>query len=262
MKYFATAMLFTGFGPPAGMDPWETTLGLEMVHLPTVSKGKRRVGFEGTKLEDLNKAPVFFRPRLTVGLPADFSATISYAPPLDLFDARAALFAASLNRPLWETDSIRLGARVFAQYANVRGDFTCPAGEEGSGDFRMCSQPSRDTLRAFVHGVEVIASFRLDAIPGVMTDLVPYAGLSGQYMDLEFEVDSTRGPDGAFGRDNRVLYTDGYTWAATAGLSYPVTDRLELSGGFLYSPLSVRRPGQERRSETFLNSRVQVAYTF
>ncbi len=260
MKYFASAMLFTGYGAPERMEPWDTMLSLEVVHLPSLDREERRVGFGGTKLEDLNKAPAIIRPRVTVGLPADFSATFSYAPPLDVFDAKAALFAASLNRPLWETESFRVGARVFAQYANVRGAFTCPEDHHGDPEFDpWCSGQSNDILRAYIHGVEVMASYRLDGIPGVETDLVTYAGLSVQYMDLEFEVDSPRAE--GF-RDNRRLYTDGYTWAATAGTSYPVTDRIELAGGVFYTPLSVERPGRDRRTEALFNSRVQVSYTF
>ena len=115
-------------------------------------------------------------------------------------------------------------------------------------------------MRAIVHGIELAVSYRLDGIPGVETDLVTYAGISGQYMDLEFEVDAPR--SAPVRRDNRRLYTDGYTWAATAGMSYPLTERLELSGGFFYTPLSVQRPQEERESETLLHSRVQVSYSF
>ncbi len=260
MKYFASAMLFTGFGAPEAMEPWESTLSLEVAHLPSIDEEKRRVGFGGSKLEDLNKAPVIVRPRLTVGLPAAFSATFSYAPPLDVFDARAALYAASLNRPLWETESLRLGARVFGQYSHIRGSFTCPHDHWDEPEFEgWCSGPSNDIMRAIVHGVELSASYRLDGIPGIRTDLVVYAGISGQYLDLEFEVDAPRAEGH---RDNRRLYTDGYTWAATGGLAYPVTDRIDLSGGFFYTPLSVQRPREERDTETLLHSRVQVSYAF
>ncbi len=261
MKYFASAMLFTGYGAPKRMEPWETVLSLEFIHLPTLDEEEQRVGFGGSKPEDLNKAPAIIRPRLTIGLPAHFSATFSYAPPLDAFDARAALYAVSLNRPLRETESFRLGARVFGQYSHVRGSFTCPDDHWHEPEYApFCSGASHDTLGVIVHGIELAMSYRLDGIPGVETDLVTYAGISGQYMDLEFEVDAPR--SNPVRRDNRRLYTDGYTWAATAGLSYPVTDRIDLTGGFFYTPLSVQRPGKDRRTETLLHSRVQVSYSF
>ncbi len=261
MKYFASALLFTGYGAPRAMEPWETNLALEVVHIPSLDEDERRVGFGGSKPEDLNKAPAVIRPRLTLGLPADFSLTLSFAPPVEVFDdVRAALYAASLNRPLWETDAFRVGARVFGQYSRIRGSFTCPADHWDEPEYApFCSGRSNDTMRAIVSGAELSASYRLDGIPGIRTDLIVFTGISGQYMDLDFEVDAPRA-DGR--RDNRHLYTDGYTWAATAGLSYPITDRVELSGKLFYTPLSVQRPPGERDPETLLNSRVQVTYRF
>src|SRR3954470_20630857 len=65
MKYFASATLLTGLGP-AGPVGTGLKIGLEGDWLPYLSEAQRTVGFEGTKVEDLNKVPVLGRLRLDI----------------------------------------------------------------------------------------------------------------------------------------------------------------------------------------------------
>src|SRR4029077_19162194 len=81
MNYFTSVSLLAGLGPPSRKKFGSIHLGVELGWIPMLSKSQSKVGFNGVKEEDLNKAPIFGRPRLTLGLPWDFAAVLSYVPP-------------------------------------------------------------------------------------------------------------------------------------------------------------------------------------
>src|SRR5262245_30369726 len=81
LNYFASVTLMAGFGAPYTREPGSLEGGIEVDWIPKLSKSLRRVGFNGLKEEDLNQAPIFIRPHLTVGLPGRFAVTVSYLPP-------------------------------------------------------------------------------------------------------------------------------------------------------------------------------------
>ncbi|HKC23207.1 MAG TPA: hypothetical protein VKF32_00620, partial [Thermoanaerobaculia bacterium] len=62
LKYFIAVSTFTAIGPPAVRQPGSVEVGLELGWIPELDRGQRRVGFEGTTLEDLNKTPLLGRP--------------------------------------------------------------------------------------------------------------------------------------------------------------------------------------------------------
>ena len=70
MKWFASVTLFTSLGPPATREAGSVDLAFELDWIPTLSEDQRRVGFNGTKVEDINRLPVLPRPRVAVGLGA------------------------------------------------------------------------------------------------------------------------------------------------------------------------------------------------
>jgi hypothetical protein len=100
MFYFTAVTLPVGLGTPAAREPGSIDLGLELGTIPSLSKSERTIGFDGIKEEDLNKSPVFARPSVSIGLPADFSLLLSYIPPLRVYGLKPNLFGAILERPL------------------------------------------------------------------------------------------------------------------------------------------------------------------
>src|SRR6266853_4086247 len=72
LKYFASSTLLSGLQPPEMIDEergtGSITVGLETGWLPALNPERARVGFSGKKQEDVNKAPIFMRPVLRVGL--------------------------------------------------------------------------------------------------------------------------------------------------------------------------------------------------
>jgi hypothetical protein len=111
MKYFASVTLLTGLGAPRPAKPGSIELGIEIASVPTLSAEERTVGFGGTKTEDLNRTSVFGRPRVRIGLPHELALTLSYVPPVELFDTEPHLAALAVERPFHMGRRWRLGAR-------------------------------------------------------------------------------------------------------------------------------------------------------
>jgi len=82
MARATAATLFLGAAVPDETQPGEWSFSAELSHIPEVDEEDQRVGFDGTKIEDLNKSPVFGRGRLTVGLPSDLTRRWDLRPGL------------------------------------------------------------------------------------------------------------------------------------------------------------------------------------
>lgn len=261
MKYFAGASLFSGFGPPQSTEPLALNFAFEVTDIPKLDRRERTVGFDGTKEEDTNKAPLLLRPRVTVGLTEKFSLTASYVPPIKVFDVKTELVAASLNRPLIEAGNFTLGARGIAQYGKVEGDITCPKRKLNHPNYAPhCEEASNDTMRMRTYGLELSASYRIPQL----RNLAPYISVSRQKMKLDFEVDAVMPHDF---HDQRRMTASGTTTAFGAGATLPVNERLSLSAGVVYMPNKVHRRDPDppfeqrsRRNEPMVNARFQISY--
>jgi hypothetical protein len=120
MKFFSSVSLLTGLGPPRAREPWSFEIGLELDTIPHLDEDQRRVGFGGAKVEDLNRLPVFARPRLTIGLPAKISLDVAWVPPVELRGVQSNLFSVALERPVYSTGPWTLGVRVYGQIGGAR----------------------------------------------------------------------------------------------------------------------------------------------
>lgn len=256
MKYFTSLSLLTGLGTPVAIEPGKVVLGLEGGLVPSLGEEKRRVGFIGSKVEDLNRTNVFGRLRATIGLPHEFSVTLGVTPPVELGGVTPKLFSVALARPLHEAPKWRLGLRLLAQTGTIEGDLSCPADIVGLDDPVLnpdgCLEPSSDEVTQNYLGLEVSVSPRLGG-----GKWEPHFSLIASHLDLEFQV---RARYSVFDDRSRLL-TDGFEWAATAGAGYRFNERLRGSGEVFYSPLSVvRETARGAQTDELFNVRVLVAY--
>jgi hypothetical protein len=173
MNYFASVTLLAGLGTPYSREPGSLEAGVELDWIPRLSRAQQRVGFNGVKDEDLNQAPVFFRPHLTVGLPERFSLTVSYLPPIRVFGVTPHLFAAAVQRPLFERGPWTVGVRVYGQlFGEIEGAFTCSSDvarfPPGSPQNKFgCEQKSSDTVSFRYGGLELSGSYRIARAGGL-----------------------------------------------------------------------------------------------
>ena len=56
------------------------------------------MGFNGTKVEDLNRTSVFGRPRILVGLPAGFAVEAGWVPPIEINGAKTNIFNGAVEK--------------------------------------------------------------------------------------------------------------------------------------------------------------------
>src|SRR5260370_38612940 len=104
-KFFISQWLFGGLQPPDVSEVHRAgsiSVGLETDWIPALDDGQRRIGFNGTKLEDLNKAPVLVRPVVRIGLPWKLTGVVAATPPWEAVGGTPHLLAFGLGRPLLE----------------------------------------------------------------------------------------------------------------------------------------------------------------
>ena len=263
LKYFGSVSLLGGLPAPALGETahfGSLSLGVELDWLPQLDAGQQFIGFHGTTPEDLNKAPVFARPVLRVGLPDKFVAVVAPTPPMELFGVHSRLLAFGLERPLLERGNWTVGWRGYGQVGSVKGAFTCPTSvlpfpPGSSGNPTDCLYQSQD--RAVLHygGSEFEFSYRLPHHP----KLIPHAAVAGTFMDLAFQTHATV----TAGLDETRLWTRGGTFATSGGVSWLYSKRVAFTVDAFYSPLWVSRSATSpRTNDGLFNVRALMSYSF
>jgi hypothetical protein len=228
MNYYNSVTLFTGMGTPPDVRFGSLRLGLELGWIPRLSESERRVGFDGTKLENINQAPMFGRLRLLVGLPWKISVELGYVPPIELFEVRANLFAMAVERPILQVARFRLGVRAYGEVGEVSGSFTCSGPNDHDAGIN-CMAASNDQIHMRHVGLQLLLGYRFSAFE-------PYLGLAGNYLDNGFHVNAQY--NGLV--DHTELHSDGFSFATNFGLRLNLFNRVWLVGEGFYTPL-VRR---------------------
>ncbi len=251
MKYYASLALFTGMGVPEAMGAGRIDLGFEGGLVPQLSEERRRVGFGGVKVEDLNRTPFFGRVRGKIGLSESTSLELAYLPPIEIDGTKPHMFSVSLGRPFNVSDSWKVGVRGFGHFGSIEGDITCSSTDlEGPNPYD-CVAPSSDDLAQRAYGLEFTTGYVSES------PLRPYVGIAVNYLDLEFQVDALH--SGV--HDRTLQLTDGATVYLTGGATYAAGDKWRLTGELFYSWLSVvRPPGTESTNDGLFNFRFLVSY--
>jgi len=257
MNYFAAATFLTSFGQVGPVAPWKWSLAGEVGSIPRLSDDQRRVGFDGAKLEDLNKTPVFGRLRLTMGLPHDWVAELAYTPPLELNGARPRnIFDLAFGTRLIDRDPWTLSFRAFGQHGTVSGDITCPAQLAGVTDPTLnpyqCQAPSNDTYGVNYFGGDLTAGWNTGAWRW-------HTAFGLVHTDLDVQVDALTGGV----RDRTHLFSSGYLRYVTLGGAYDFGPSWSVATEVLYVPLNVRRgPDADQENDPLTSVRLSVRYRF
>ena len=263
LKYFVSTSLLSGLQPAEVSEVHKTgaiSLGLETDWIPALDEGQRRVGFNGTKVEALNKTPVLVRPVVRIGLPWKLTAIAAAPPPWEAFGVTPHLLAFGLERPLLERKQWTLSWRGYGQVGSVKGAFSCPRSslafargtpQNPSG----CVAESADVATLRYAGSELQFAYR----PRRMPRLVPHVSVGGNFVDAAYHVNAQR----TFGLDRTYEWTRGGTFSTSGGASYLLTSRMSFTVDVFYSPLWVeRKVGAPRTNDGLFNVRALVNYTF
>jgi hypothetical protein len=257
MNYVAASTFMTGFGATPVLAPGDWSVDAVLAYIPRLSEVQQRIGFNGTKFEDLNKTPVFGRARLMVGLPSGFVAELGYTPALQINGTTPRdLFAVAIGRRLFDRTGFSLSARLFGQHGRVGGDITCPAKLAGITDRQQnpfgCQTPSDDRLALNYYGVELTSAWD---VGGWQLHL----GLGAVRSELSVQVDALTFDE----RDRSRLDARGALPFATVGVSRDIAADWSVGIEWLYVPLYVRRPPDFGRERDPLTSvRLQLRHRF
>jgi hypothetical protein len=222
-----------------------------------LSDAQRLVGFNGTKLEDVNRTRVLGRLRASIGLSTKYSLEVAYVPPITFRGVTPNIIMAALGRPFSLSSDWDLGVRLYGQLGTMKGDITCTAAEAAAGanpslNPFQCEAASDDELKQRLVGLEVTAGYRGGRWR-------PYVGVSVAYLDLQFQVNARY--SGII--DNTLETTNGEEVYVIAGLGFNPTERWRLAGEVFYTPLSVvRPPGVSSQNDGLLNARLLLSYRF
>jgi len=255
MKYFVSSTMLSGLDVPGNHHPGSISVGLEAGWLPPMSTAQQRVGYYGSAPQDLNKAPIMMRPRVTVGLPGRIALTAAGNPPIRSFGVTPRLVSGAIEWAMIDRQDWRFTIRGHGQTGTVTGAFSCPARlmnlpPGSAGNPTGCTSVSNDIATLRYAGVEVAASRRLGTV-------TPHLAVGVNYVDSQFEVRTE-----AFGQpDYSLLATAGWMMSTSAGIAYTLTERLSIAADAFYAPLKVRRTaGAPRTLESFLNARGLIVY--
>lgn len=255
MQRAAGVTLMTAFGPVPVLAPGQWQAALEAGHVPDLSEHEQRVGFRGTKQEDLDKSPVFGRVRALLGLPGGWVVELGHTPSLEIDGLRAEdLFSAAIGRRLVEGDRFTLSARAFGQHGRMRGDITCPAElagvEDGTRNPYGCQAPSDDRVTLNHYGLDLTAGWQSGA-------WLWHGGVGAVRSEPEVQVDALTYDV----RDRSRLVARDVLPFATVGVQRGLGERWSVGLEVLHVPLTVRRTvDADREREGLTSLRVQLRY--
>lgn len=254
-KYAAAVTDFSSLGAPPPLDPGGVEAGFEAGSIPSLSAEERRIGFEGTKVEEIDRGPAYGRLRVRVGLPAGFELGLGLVPPVELDGLEPLLLSASLGRTLREGPRLRLGATLAAHGGRFEGDITCSRDDVAAGDDLErnpfgCEATSADRVEIRTASLALEASL----VPARSGGLAPYLRLAAHHVDGRFEVRARY--DGI--DDRSVLEGEDQVFSAALGVAGSPSPAWRLAAEAAYTPLELRRDGR-LQNQSVLGLRLLLA---
>jgi polyisoprenoid-binding protein YceI len=178
-----------------------------------------------TAQQDLNQAPLFVRPRVTVGLSDRLTLTMAGLPPVRFFGATPRLFALGIGWKMWSTERWILQGRAHGQLGTVTGAISCPPeilafGPGSDGNPTGCERQSADAAALRYMSIEFDLARRLTRCGR----LAARGSFAVNVVDGAFQTNART--FGFLGRTR--LASRGLAYAGRLGLSYALGGRTAL----------------------------------
>lgn len=243
LGFYTASLLFTALGLAAPGPPTRVAFGVELGYVPRLSDEQRAIGTD--KPENTNLAPVFPRPRISLGLPGGAVLEAAWLPPVKVFGVTANLVNAALSAPLGTLGGARFRARVGAPWGTVKGSITCSSVVAADGDAALrfyydaiCyGNDSEDELQPRHVSVEVVGTGSR-ARPLLRGTWAPWAALGARREWSRFDIGVLR-EDGSRDRDHPILVLRGTRAHGSLGLGWAGPRGATFAGELLYAPGSL-----------------------
>ncbi len=235
MAFYAAALAVSAIGPAPSEHPWAVRAGIELSHIPRLTREQRTAGFD--KPESSNLSPVLPRPRVAISAPHGVRIEASWLPPIRVFAARANLYSLAVSRPVATRGSLAFTPRVTVAAGRARGAITC-------NDALQRGTPSEQVYFGRIcHGRESDDHFEPRQLSAELIvsrwgggRLVPFATVGVRRDDTRFDI-GVRRADGSRDTDHPVLEMRATRPFLAAGLAR--RGRVEAAAEVYYAPGSL-----------------------
>lgn len=238
LAFYEAPIVFSMSSTPERLGVGAVRIGAEMIPVPSPDPTLQHPNYcYANTTNNTRLAPIFGRPRLTLGLPAGFAAEASYLPNVTVSAAQASLLSLALARVgslPFGTERLSLTVRVDGTVGRVRGAMTCPQRSLQTSDENIpCygTQPSRDTYNPNSFGLEGALAMR---IAGDRIGI--YAGGGARSLRPHFRAGFT---DALGNVDHTTVDVDLVRAAAFTGVTAHIRDRISLSTQLYVVPSDV-----------------------
>jgi hypothetical protein len=238
LAFYEAPIAFSMSSAPEQLRPGAVRIGAEMIPVPSPNPALQHPDYcYANTTNNTRVAPVFGRPRLTVGLPARFAAEVSYLPNVTVSAAQASLVSVALTHAdalPFSRKRLSFAVRVDATAGQVRAAITCPQRSLQTSDENIpCygTQPSRDTFHPNSVGLETAIAMRV-----VGDGVTLYAGGGARLLRPHFRAGFT---DALGNVDHTTVDVDLLRGTAFTGVTARLRDRLFLSTQLYVVPADV-----------------------
>jgi len=238
LAFYEAPIVFSMSSAAEPLGAGAVHIGAEMIPVPAPAAALQHPNYCYANTTNNTKlAPLFGRPRLTIGLPAGFAAEVSYLPNVTVSAARANLISVALTHieslPFLR-DGLSLAIRVDGTAGRVRGAITCPRRNLQTSDENIpCfgTQPSRDMFDPNSFGLEAAIATR-----AARGRVAVYAGGGARSLRPHFRAGFT---DALGNIDHTTIDVDLVRATAFAGVTAHVRDHFSLSAQLYVVPADV-----------------------
>lgn len=227
LAFYAGPIAFSAVPGTALLDKGQIVISGELAMMPqppsSIARSSGACGFN--KSENSELAPVFPRPRISIGAGNGFVVEASILPPLTVMDATPHLGGLAVS---WTKGDplpflgARLTLRAHTTFGGVDGPITCPKDElQETNENAPCygGTPSKDTYEPNVRGVEAI-------VAGAGAGVAWHAGAGVNALGSRLLVSFV---DGRGFLDNNVVQVTLSRVALLGGASWAASPTLALS---------------------------------
>jgi hypothetical protein len=238
LAFYEAPIVFSMAAAPERLSPGAIRVGGEAIPVPSPNPALQHPEYCYANTTNNTKlAPIFGRPRLTVGFPGGFVLEASYLPNVTVADAEATIVSVAVARtqalPFMD-ERLTVALRVDGTVGRVRGAITCPENSLQTADENVpCygTHPSRDTFHPNSYGGEAAV-----AMHSMGNRFAAYLGGGIRSLRPRFRAGFT---DALGNVDHTTVDVDLLRAAGFAGVTARVRDRIAISTQLYVVPADV-----------------------